>query len=130
MMHLKPCNAHRGPFSLYGGLTRHMTLNEAIKKGVMVEQEGKWVVCCDLRGAAERPEQFDSMVPAMQEQFREGCKFQECRLRMGDKGEGIPFLVQVDKVHPGADRKPQGGHRKRGGKQTRAIRGTLLGQGR
>lgn len=72
MLHLKPCDARRGPFAAYSGLTKHMTLNDAIKEVVMVENDGKWVVCCDIRGASERPEQFDSMVPAMKGQFGEG----------------------------------------------------------
>ena len=99
-MHLKPCNARRGPFGPYNGLTKHMTLNNAITKGVLIENDGKWVVCCDFRGATERPEQFDTMIPAMRQQFGEGCEFVECKPRMGDKGQGITFLVQVDKDAP------------------------------
>ena len=100
VMYLKPCDARRGPFAAYGGLTKHMPLNDAIKKGVLLENDGKWVVCCDIRGAAERPEQFDSMIPAMKEQFGEGCEFGECKPRMGDTEQGITFLVQVDKDAP------------------------------
>ena len=85
-----------------------MTLHDAIKKGVMVESEGKWVVCCDIRGAPERPEQFDTMVSAMKEQCGEGCEFGECRQRSGDKGQGITFLVRWTKTHHGAHMKLEG----------------------
>ena len=55
-------------------------------------------MCCDiLKGASDRPEQFNMMIPALREQFREGCEFREVRLRMGDRGQGITFLVKLDK---------------------------------
>ena len=68
---LPPWVACRGPFAVYSGLTTHMTLDNAIRQNLLVESEGKWVVCCDIKGASEleRPEQFDTMIPAL----REGC---------------------------------------------------------
>ena len=55
------------------------------------------MVCCEIKGASERPEQFDTMIPALTEQFGEGCEFGECKQRMEDKGQGFTFLVKVDK---------------------------------
>ena len=86
---LPPRVARRGPFAMYSGLTSHMTLDNAIRQSRLVESEGKWVVCCDIKGASERPEQFDTMIPALREQFGEGCEFGEVKPRMGDRGQGI-----------------------------------------
>ena len=94
---LPPRVARRGPFAMYGGLTSHMTLDNAIRQNRLVESEGKWVVCCEIKGASERPEQFDTMIPALREQFGEGCEFGEVKPRMGDRGQGITFLVKVNK---------------------------------
>ena len=46
-------------FMLYSGGNKHTTMRETLKEGVLLENEGKWLVCCEIRGAAERPEQFD-----------------------------------------------------------------------
>ena len=75
-----------------------MTLDNAIRQNLLVESEGKWVVCCDIKGASERPEQFDRMIPALREQFGEGCEFGEVNPRMGDRGRNhITFLVTLNK---------------------------------
>ena len=96
-MNSRTWNARRGPFATYGGLTSHMTVNEAIQQQLLVESEGKWAVCLDIKGASERPEQFDTMIPALKEQFGEGCEFGEVKPRVGDRGQGITFLVKLDK---------------------------------
>ena len=96
-MNSRPWNARRGPFAMYSGLTTHMTLHAAIQQNLLIESEGKWVVCCDIKGASERPEQFDTMIPALREQFGEGCEFGEVKPRMGDRGQGITFLVKLNK---------------------------------
>ena len=82
---------------MYSGLTTHMTLHAAIQQNLLTESEGKWVVCCEIKGASERPEQFDTMIPALREQFGEGCEFGEVKPRMGDRGQGVTFLVKVNK---------------------------------
>ena len=45
------------------------------------------------------------MIPAMREQFGDGCRFVEAKQRYGDRGEGITFMVEVEKTHHGAYRK-------------------------
>ena len=40
------------------------------------------------------------MIPAMKEQFEEGCRFIEATPRYMDRGEGITFLVEVEKDAP------------------------------
>jgi hypothetical protein len=37
------------------------------------------------------------MIPARREQFGEGCEFGEVKPRMGDRGQGVTFLVKVNK---------------------------------
>ena len=54
-------------------------------------------MCCDIKGASERPEQFDKMIPALRAQFGEGCEIGEVKPRVGDRGQGITFLVKLNK---------------------------------
>ena len=42
-------------------------------------------MCLDIKGASERPEQFDTMIPALKEQFGEGCEFGEVIPRVGGR---------------------------------------------
>ena len=55
---LTSLNIRRGPFALYNGLNRFTTMRETLNAVVLLENEaeGKWQVCCEFRGAAERPE--------------------------------------------------------------------------
>ena len=36
----------------------------------------------------------------MREQFGDGCRFVEAKQRYGDRGEGITFMVEVEKDAP------------------------------